>query len=81
MNVDPSMTLTYGGVIAGASTITKSGTGTLILSGANTHTGTTAVSAGVMRIQSNAALGGTGDRLDGRIGRCHRDRRIRPVDR
>ena len=59
VSVDPATTLTYGGVIAGASTLTKAGTGTLTLSGANTYSGATTVSAGVLRVQSNAALGTT----------------------
>jgi len=57
---DPSTTLSYGGVIAGASNLTKSGTGTLVLSGTSTYTGTTSVSAGVLRVQASAALGASG---------------------
>ena len=59
-DVNSGVTVSYDGVIAGASTLTKSGTGTLVSSGANTYTGVTTISAGVLRIQSNAALGGTG---------------------
>ena len=57
--VDPTMTLTYGGAITGAGNLTKTGTGTLVMSGTSTYTGTTTVSAGVLRVQSNAALGAT----------------------
>ena len=52
------MTLTYTGIVAGASTLTKSGTGTLVLAGTNIYTGSTSVSAGVLRIQNASALGG-----------------------
>ncbi|WP_171471971.1 autotransporter-associated beta strand repeat-containing protein [Frigoriglobus tundricola] len=37
--------------------ITKSGTGVLALSGANTYAGATAVSAGALQVESDAALG------------------------
>ena len=59
VSVDPTMTLTYGGVIAGASNLTKSGTGTFVLSGSNTYAGTTTISTGVLRMQNAAALGAT----------------------
>ena len=49
ISTSPGVVLTYGGVIAGASTLTKAGTGTLVLQGTNTHTGVTAVTAGVVR--------------------------------
>ena len=45
------------GTIAGAGSLTNSGTGSVTLSGANTYTGATNVNAGVLNIQNNAALG------------------------
>jgi autotransporter-associated beta strand protein len=59
VSVDPGMTLSYGGVIAGASTLAKTGTGTLALSGTNTYAGATTVSVGVLRLQNSSALGTT----------------------
>ena len=55
----------YAGVIAdhtsgtGTVALTKSGTGTITLSGANTYSGLTTVSAGVLNIQNATALGTT----------------------
>jgi len=50
--------LLISGVVAGSgSAITKTGAGTLILSGANTHSGGTTLSAGMVEIQNNSALG------------------------
>ncbi|MFA6287605.1 MAG: autotransporter-associated beta strand repeat-containing protein [Opitutaceae bacterium] len=43
----------------GGSTFTQGSSGTSTLAGANTYTGTTTVSAGVLNIQSNTALGTT----------------------
>ncbi len=44
---------------AAAGTITKSGTGRLTLSGANTHTGLTSIDAGALRAMHASALGTT----------------------
>ena len=45
--VDPSMTLTANGILSGAGALTKTGTGTLVLSGANTaYTGAISITAG-----------------------------------
>ena len=61
---------TLSGVISGGTSVTKSGSGTWTLSGANTYTGATAVSAGGLvvngsinsatTVQSGASLGGSG---------------------
>ncbi|WP_052129416.1 autotransporter-associated beta strand repeat-containing protein [Sphingomonas sp. 35-24ZXX] len=46
----------YAGVLAGDGSLAKSGTGTFTLSGANTLTGTTTVSAGVLALTSSGSL-------------------------
>ncbi|MGD0541021.1 MAG: autotransporter-associated beta strand repeat-containing protein, partial [Tepidisphaeraceae bacterium] len=50
-------TLTEGGIIGGAFSLTKAGTGTLTLSGANTFSGGTTLSAGQLDINSATAIG------------------------
>ena len=48
---------TIGTVIAGSAGLTKNGSGTLVLTGNNTYSGTTALSAGVIQITDPNALG------------------------
>jgi autotransporter-associated beta strand protein len=50
-------TLTEGGVISGAYSLTKSGSGALTLSGANTFSGGLTLSAGALNINNSKALG------------------------
>ncbi|MBU3666347.1 MAG: hypothetical protein FGM15_10805, partial [Chthoniobacterales bacterium] len=50
--------LAYGGVASGTDgTLTQLGSGTLTLTGANSYTGVTTVSAGALRASNNTALG------------------------
>ena len=50
INTDVGTTTTLSGVISGAGALTKSGTGDLVLSGANTYAGGTTFSAGTVKI-------------------------------
>lgn len=49
----------FAGVIDGAGAVTKIGTGNQTLTGANTYSGLTTVSAGILTVANNAALGTT----------------------
>jgi autotransporter-associated beta strand protein len=56
INTDASTTLTYGGVITGSTAFTKSGAGILALSGTNTYTGATTVSAGTLQLAASNVI-------------------------
>jgi autotransporter-associated beta strand protein len=49
---------TIAGVISGEGNLTKSGSSTLVLSGENTYSGSTSISAGTLVAAHNSALGG-----------------------
>ncbi len=59
ISVATGTTLAYAGVIAGTGTLAKAGAGTFEISGTNTYTGLTTVTAGVIRVQDDDALGST----------------------
>jgi len=54
--MDRSDTLTYRGVISGTGSLTQAGTGTTILTGANTYTGATNVNAGTLQAGANTTF-------------------------
>jgi len=54
-----SSSLTMGGSISGSGGFSQTGAGTVTLWGANSYTGSTLISGGVLNIQNNSALGGT----------------------
>lgn len=48
----------FAGIISGAGSVIKAGSGTLTLSHANTYTGGTTVSSGILDVQADGGLGG-----------------------
>ncbi|MFZ4766333.1 MAG: beta strand repeat-containing protein, partial [Roseimicrobium sp.] len=54
---DSGGSLTLSGAVTGSGAFTKTGPGVLVLSGLNTHTGTTTISSGTLRAGSANALG------------------------
>jgi fibronectin-binding autotransporter adhesin len=56
LNVAGATSQSYGGEISGAVSLVKNGTGTQVLSGINTYSGNTTVSAGTLELTDNAQL-------------------------
>jgi autotransporter-associated beta strand protein len=64
LTIDGTGNTTLSGILGnGSGGLTKSGAGTLILSGANTHTGTTTISAGTLSVGVTANLGAAASNL------------------
>ncbi|TFY90662.1 transporter [Pseudomonas nabeulensis] len=57
VRVDPGATATLGVALTGGGTLAKLDAGTLVLNGANTYTGGTALNGGTLVVGNNSALG------------------------
>lgn len=57
LTVTGSSNTTLGGVLSGSGGLSNTGTGTVTLQAANTYTGTTNVSAGILNMRNNTSLG------------------------
>jgi autotransporter-associated beta strand protein len=60
IDIDSDKTLTYNGIIAGSGDFTKNGSGTLVLGGNSTLTGTTRNSSGTLQIGNGGVSGSLG---------------------
>ena len=60
LDVESVGTTTISGIVSGSGDVEKDESGTLILSGTNSYTGSTTVTEGTLRIENSSALGGTG---------------------
>ena len=58
--INRSNAVTFGQVISGTGTLTKLGAGTTTLTGANTYSGTTTISAGVLQVGTGGTTGTLG---------------------
>jgi autotransporter-associated beta strand protein len=63
INNGSGINATISSVIAGVDGVTKSGTGILTISGANTYTGNTVISEGTVVVQNNAAFGANANNI------------------
>ncbi|HEU5137468.1 MAG TPA: autotransporter-associated beta strand repeat-containing protein [Steroidobacteraceae bacterium] len=57
ITVNPALTTTINSIVGGTAGLTKTGTGTLVLSGVNTYSGLTLVQSGTLSLTNSSALG------------------------